>query len=104
MNLYTIGGVFPDMHMVIPQNFDSIMFDTETQRDGDGEGDCSSTFVPVTGLNTAYLATLDTILPGTKKNFTGAKIKCTGQRLHAHLVGEDNWAKNIRVVIMGLRI
>lgn len=102
MNLYTIGGVFPDMPRVVPENFDSIMFDTETQRDG--EGDCASTFVPATGINTAYLATLDTILPSSKKNFTGAKIKCTGTKLHAHLVGEDNWARNINVVIMGLRV
>lgn len=102
MNLYTIGGVFPDMPRVVPENFDSIMFDTEAQRDG--EGDCASTFVPATGINTAYLATLDTILPSTKKNFIGAKIKCTGTKLHAHLVGEDNWARNINVVIMGLRV
>ena len=90
------------MPRVVPGDFDSIMFATEPQRDG--EGNCASTFVPVTGLNTAYLATLDTILPSSKKNFTGAKIKCTGTQLHAHLVGEDNWAKNIRVVIMGLRV
>ena len=90
------------MPRVVPGDFDSIMFATEPQRDG--EGNCASTFVPVTGLNTAYLATLDTILPSSKKNFTGAKIKCTGTQLHAHLVGEDNGAKNIRVVIMGLRV
>lgn len=102
MNLYTIGGAFPDMPRVVPGDFDSIMFATEPQRDG--EGNCASTFVPVTGLNTAYLATLDTILPSSKKHFTDALVKCTGERLYAKLVGEDNWAKNIRVVIMGLRI
>lgn len=102
MNLYTIGGGFPDMPQVVPRDFDSITFDTEPQSDGDEY--CSLTYVPVTGLNTAYLATLDTILPSSKKNFTGAKIKCTGTRLHAHLVGEDNWARNINVVIMGLRV
>lgn len=98
LKLYTIGGVFPNMHMVTPQDFDSITFDTEPKDES------PRAYVPVTGLNTAYLATLDTILPSSKKNFTGAKIKCTGTKLHAHLVGEDNWARNINVVIMGLRV
>lgn len=98
MNLYTIGGVFPDMPRVVPHDFDSITFDTEPKDKS------PRAFVPVTGLNTAYLATLDTILPSSKKHFTDALVKCTGTQLHAHLVGEDNWAKNIRVVIMGLRV
>lgn len=98
MNLYTIGGAFPNMHMVVPQNFDSITFDTEPR------GDSPRTYVPVTGLDTRYLATLDTILPSSKKHFTDALVKCTGERLYAKLVGEDNWAKDIRVVVMGLRV
>ena len=98
MNLYTIGGAFPNMHMVVPQDFDRITFDTEPR------GDSPRTYVPVTGLDTRYLATLDTILPASKKHFTDALVKCTGERLYAKLVGEDNWARNINVVIMGLRI
>lgn len=54
--------------------------------------------------NTPIATAFSIRLPSTKKNFTGAKIKCTGTKLHAHLVGEDNWARNINVVIMGLRI
>lgn len=101
LNLYTTGGRFPNMHQVMPQNFDDVVFDTDQKHDKDSY---IRPFVPTTTINTRYLAALGSILPSSKSDFNGVRIKCTGRRLLAHLVGYDNWATNILVVIMGMRI
>lgn len=100
LKLYTTGGRFPRMHQVVPQDFDNTTFDTIPKY---GNEHHAHPFVPMTAINTRYLAALDSILPASKSEFTGVRLKCTGARLCARLVGRDNWAMNILVVIMGLR-